>query len=603
MSLYPSVPQRPRRAPRCNTQHDPRFLRLPGLTLALFAASTHLAFISRCLALPLPRRLHEYKWSAMSPKTRAQSLPSMLPKRPRPIPRLSLDLEAYRRAPIARGGFSDVFKFYSPKHGCFLAIKRLRFNQTEQADLEALVAKEAAVLTMIEHPHILRFLGISYMNGAVCIVSPWAENGSLRQYLARNPKADHLGLLLQVASALCYLHTYTGDIIVHGDLHVDNVLISDMGTALLSDFGLSRIVPEGHSSSLWRGDSLDFGIGRVVYEAPELHDGAPRSWATDVFAFAMLIFHVFSGKPPFGHTQNYLAAVVALYGGQRPDRGEIDRRDFSDGLWRLVQRCWDHEPRERPRMPTVTLILQNLLNQRACSSPSLGSEPSQTLSQTASTPLTDVLALASEPPGIANVFGRLVSQGAQHPARSSEVPSSVTSPIVTSIIAPQLHPELAFGSLGGTTFINAPQNLPKPEDILSLLECGDYTPVPLPMTRDVGYDAFDAKRLSLADTRCRQKMPGPGRFKVICLGVLATCTVTCVAYALYAEGTGHAIAARDAEIPHPSEGGGAGPVAASRLPGELRVDVREVPAVLVFLSHASGFVIMWLKRTLKNHSS
>ena len=97
-------------------------------------------------------------------------------------------------------------------------------------------------------------------------------------------------------------------------------------------------------------------------------------------------------------------------------------------------------------------------------------------------------------------------------------------------------------------------------------------------------------------------MPGPGRFKVICLGVLATCTVTCAAYVLYAEGTGHAIAARDAEISHASEGGVAGPIVASRLPGELGAAVREVPAVLVFLSHASGFVVMWLKRTLKNHS-
>ncbi|EJD51720.1 kinase-like protein [Auricularia subglabra TFB-10046 SS5] len=281
-----------------------------------------------------------------------------------------LDMEAtssHAQRPSARGGFSDIFRLVSPTYGV-LAVKRLRLDETKREDLEKLVAKEAHVLSLINHPHILPFLGITYMDGSLCLVTPWAENGSMGGYLRGNPEADRFQLLAQVASALGYLHTNAGDIIIHGDIHLDNVLISDKGSALLSDFGLSRVVPEGHSSSLYRGDSSKHSFGRDVYAAPELCDGRgqPLSWATDVFAFGMLIFHAFSGEQPFGKPRNgYPIAIVMLSRGLRPERREITRRDFSDALWELVQRCWQHDvPRARPRMPEVCAIMQRLVGLR-----------------------------------------------------------------------------------------------------------------------------------------------------------------------------------------------------------------------------------------------
>lgn len=313
----------------------------------------------------------------------------MSEKRVRPIRELPLGINA-TGVPNALGGFSDVFKFDSPKYG-MLAVKRLRFNKTGQQDLEAKVKKEATVLTMIAHPHILPFIGVSYVDGAVSIITPWAANGPLLPYLAKNSKADRLVLLSQVSSALTYLHTYAGDIIIHGDIHPGNVLISAMGTALLCDFGLSRIVPEGNSSSTWRGASGDcYGFGISVYTAPELvlrENPLPLSWATDVFAFGMLVFHAYSGKTPFGQGVHPLTIAVELHAERRPGRGEIRRADFSEDLWCLVQRCWDHLPAKRPRMPDVSRAMQSMLDRRSTSpdshdglKPSRGRTSTQTLS-------------------------------------------------------------------------------------------------------------------------------------------------------------------------------------------------------------------------------
>ncbi|EJD44359.1 kinase-like protein [Auricularia subglabra TFB-10046 SS5] len=162
------------------------------------------------------------------------------------------------------------------------------------------------------------------------VVTAWAENGTLGAYLDNDPNADRLELLCDVASALHYLHTCPAPII-HGDLYVDNVLVSKDGTALLSDFGLSTAVsPDEWDLPVLPGGSLDYLLVRAAYEAPERHGDPParRSFATDTFAFGMLVFHAYAGRSPFAGLPNDAAVVVAIYEGRRPARAEIARDDF-----------------------------------------------------------------------------------------------------------------------------------------------------------------------------------------------------------------------------------------------------------------------------------
>lgn len=116
------------------------------------------------------------------------------------------------------------------------------------------------------------------------------------------------------------------------------------------------------------------------------------------------------------------------------------------------------------------------------------------------------------------------------------------APLVVTILPAQSNrdSESDFGSLRGTAYINVishalPIHWQKSEDILSLLERGTDNPFrALPLTGTCECDsAVDLKRLRL-DLR---KLPGAGRFKVICVGVLAL--AACAAYALTGHAGGH----------------------------------------------------------------
>ncbi|CAE7064968.1 unnamed protein product [Rhizoctonia solani] len=85
-----------------------------------------------------------------------------------------------------------------------------------------------------QHPNIVPFLGLAFFRNRLSMVLPLLKNGHLRRFLARYPDTDRCILSAQICDGLSYLHDVG---VVHGDMKGKNVLISDDGTPLLTDFG------------------------------------------------------------------------------------------------------------------------------------------------------------------------------------------------------------------------------------------------------------------------------------------------------------------------------------------------------------------------------
>ena len=100
--------------------------------------------------------------------------------------------------------------------------------------------------------------------------------------------------------------------------------------------------------------------------SPELFDperfglktGCPTK-RSDCYALGMLIYEVLSGKIPFSRHHGY-AVVVKILKGERPGRprGAIGTR-FTNEVWDILESCWEHTPRNRPRIGDVLQRLEN----------------------------------------------------------------------------------------------------------------------------------------------------------------------------------------------------------------------------------------------------
>ncbi|KZV89755.1 kinase-like protein [Exidia glandulosa HHB12029] len=208
----------------------------------------------------------------------------------------------------------------------------------------------------LRHQRVLPFYGVCDVEegmGMVALVAPYMSNENMALYLKRNPCADKIALLFQVAEGLQYLHEEAR--IVHGDIKAENVLITNAGNVLLADFGLSAsLVPSGTCTRIRQMNTLRFTAPELLnYDEHEEGQGVGRkTCATDVYAFGMLVYQVMTGAHPWPKSNEYAVLLEIVQGCVPPRPTEID-----DDLWDLCLRCWSIVPEYRPSISEGLRIL------------------------------------------------------------------------------------------------------------------------------------------------------------------------------------------------------------------------------------------------------
>ncbi|KAI8849150.1 kinase-like domain-containing protein [Chytridium lagenaria] len=250
-----------------------------------------------------------------------------------------------------------------------VAVKRLKvasgLSSSAQEDLKA----EASTLAKINHPRIVRFLGVVMDDGDnFSIILEYLPLGSLYNYYMKEPRVPHttrLSLAADIATGMDFLHKLQPPIL-HRDLKSLNILLHlDAGGDLhakITDFGIAVVMQHTLTAALVGGGQQR---GTLIWMAPELHNlkTAYRP-ACDVYAFGVVLSEFFSWLGPFGIPVSELRHDVLLHmltGQKKVPDVDIDE-DAPDGILSLIQSCISFEPSERPSFGTVTIILDGLMN-------------------------------------------------------------------------------------------------------------------------------------------------------------------------------------------------------------------------------------------------
>jgi serine/threonine protein kinase len=105
---------------------------------------------------------------------------------------------------------------------------------------------ETNILKKLHHPSIVRYIDVIHTSRHTLLVMELVDGGTLYEYIEQTPYSsdywrDSRNIMIDVAYAMCYLHEKN---VIHADLKSDNILLRPNGKAVLSDFGLSKIIED-----------------------------------------------------------------------------------------------------------------------------------------------------------------------------------------------------------------------------------------------------------------------------------------------------------------------------------------------------------------------
>jgi tRNA A-37 threonylcarbamoyl transferase component Bud32 len=240
--------------------------------------------------------------------------------------------------PVGAGAMGIVYEAHDPELDRRVALKVLRAQPTEHGSedgrAQARLLGEARAMAKLAHPNVVTVYDVGALGDRVFVAMELVSGGTLASWL-REAKPAWAAIVARFVLAGRGLEAAHRAGLVHRDFKPENVLVSDDGRTLVTDFGLARASRDGDGAAtlvgatgggqsgslLTRTGAL---IGTPAYMAPEQLRGEAADARSDMFAFCTALYEALYGERPFAGTS--LAAIerAIMRGALRTPRGGAD---------------------------------------------------------------------------------------------------------------------------------------------------------------------------------------------------------------------------------------------------------------------------------------
>ncbi|XVE60243.1 hypothetical protein DITRI_Ditri05aG0112900 [Diplodiscus trichospermus] len=213
---------------------------------------------------------------------------------------------------IGTGGYGRVYRGVL-QDGTSIAVKVLHLqsgNSTKSFN------RECQVLKRVRHRNLIRIITVCSLPDFKALVLPHMPNGSLDSRLYPHSESglgsgssslsllQRVSICSEIAEGMAYLHHHSPFRVIHCDLKPSNILLNVDMTAMVSDFGMARLVMtvgagNGDEDIEKMGNSTaNMLCGSIGYIAPEYGYGSSTSIRGDVYSFGVVVLEMVTRKRP-----------------------------------------------------------------------------------------------------------------------------------------------------------------------------------------------------------------------------------------------------------------------------------------------------------------
>ncbi|XP_033924841.1 LIM domain kinase 1 isoform X1 [Melopsittacus undulatus] len=296
---------------------------------------------------------------------------------------------------LGKGCFGQAIKVTHRETGEVMVMKELiRFDEETQRTF----LKEVKVMRCLEHPNVLKFIGVLYKEKRLNFITEYIKGGTLRGLIksmvstvgagqptttpqpqwglgtsfslanfpscpqdSHYPWSQRVSFAKDIAAGMAYLHSMN---IIHRDLNSHNCLVREDKSVVVADFGLARLMvdeknqPE-HLKNLKKPDRKKryTVVGNPYWMAPEMINGRSYDEKVDIFSFGIVLCEIIgrvSADPDYLPRTTDFGLNV---------RGFLDRYcppACPHSFFPIAVCCCDLDPEKRPSFSKLEQWLENL---------------------------------------------------------------------------------------------------------------------------------------------------------------------------------------------------------------------------------------------------
>ncbi|PKC03118.1 kinase-like protein [Rhizophagus irregularis] len=198
--------------------------------------------------------------------------------------------------------------------------------------------------------NIIKFYGLTSNGVKTYLITEWAENGNLRNYILNRGQNIELKLKIRIAYDIAKGLNFLDSVkVIHRDIRSENIVITHHDIAKITNFKFSRIFDEATCNIAINKECVRYSAPEMLRREMTEEQNFPYTKSSDIYSFGVLMWEISSGCPPFKSSDNIITLGLAINSGTRETTISGTPEEYKE----LYKKCWKQEPEQRPAISEV----------------------------------------------------------------------------------------------------------------------------------------------------------------------------------------------------------------------------------------------------------